>query len=82
MIPGPSMISEGLKILNSPMAGMNVIQKCTDVAQSIAPWQWKEIQSGRYKGWYKPFNTIADLVPYNRSIYRSLNPENGIAYFK
>lgn len=82
MIPGPSMVSEGLKILNSPMAGMNVIQKCTDVAQSIAPWQWKEIQSGRYKGWYKPFNTIADLVPYNRSIYRSLHPENGIAYFK
>lgn len=82
LIPGPSMVSEGLKILNSPMAGMNVVEKCVDVVQSIAPWQWKEIQSGRYKGWYKPFNTIADLVPYNRSIYRSLHPEKGITYFK
>ena len=82
MIPGTSMVKEGIKILNSPMAGMNIIEKTSEALSSLMPWDWTEIQSGRYKGWYKPFNTIADLVPYNRAIYRSMNPELGIHYFK
>lgn len=82
LIPGAPMVTEGMKILNSPMAGMNVIQKLSDAVSSIAPWEWKEVKSGRYKGWYKPFNTIADLVPYNRAIYRSMHPETGVTYYK
>lgn len=82
LIPGSPMVLEGLKILNSPMAGMNVIQKLSEAVSSLAPWEWKEIQSGRYKGWYRPFNTIADLVPYNRAIYRSVHPETGVTYYK
>ena len=82
LIPSTSMINEGLKILNSPMAGMNVIQKLSEATSSIAPWEWKQIKSGRYKGWYRPFNTVADLVPYNRAIYRTMHPEEGVTYYK
>ena len=82
MIPGTSMVQEGLKILDSPMAGMRVLDMSTSIIRSLAPWQWTQIKSGRYKGWYRPFNTIADLVPYNRAIYRSMHPEQGVSYFK
>lgn len=82
LIPGFSMIKEGYKILNSPMAGVDTLEKVSDVFTSITPWNWKEIQSGRYKGWYKPWNTVVELLPYNKPIYRSLHPENSITYYK
>lgn len=81
MMPGFSMVKEGVKILDSPMASVSLLEKVSQATDVFFPWRWKEIQSGRYKGWYRPFNTIVDLVPYNRDIYRTFHPEEAVKYY-
>ena len=81
LIPGPYMVKEGVKIVQSPMASVSLLDRISNTFTLFTPWNWKEIQSGRYKGWYRPFNTIMDLVPYNRSIYRTFHPEEGTAFY-
>lgn len=81
LIPGPYMIKEGVKLVQSPMASISLLEKVSNAFDLFTPWNWKEIKSGRYEGWYKPFNTIMDLVPYNRSIYKTFHPEEGIAFY-
>ena len=81
LIPSPYMVKEGVKLVQSPMASVSLLERVSNAFDLFTPWNWKEIQSGRYKGWYRPFNTIMDLVPYNRSIYRTFHPEQGTAFY-
>ena len=81
LVPGPSMVTEGLKILKSPAAGISTLERVANCWTIITPWNWKEIESGRYKGWYRPWNSVMDLVPYHRAIWRTLHPEEGIKYY-
>lgn len=78
---GPFMIKEGLKLVQSPAASISLLERASNVFTLLTFWNWKEIQSGRYKGWYKPFNYIADIVPYNRAIFRTLHPEEAVKFY-
>lgn len=91
MIPGKPMISEGLKILQSPAAGINTLENLLDLTKLLNPWNYEFIggedailQSGRYKDHsiaYKSFFE-SPIIPMNRTIYRGLHPEIGIPFFK
>lgn len=85
MIPGKPMITEGLKIIKSPAAGINTIENMLDLTDLLNPWNYMdEIQSGRYKGHstaYKSFFN-SPVIPMNRTIYRGLHPETGVPFFK
>lgn len=81
LTPSHLMVSEGLKILKSPAAGISTLERVANCATLFTPWNWKEIQSGRYKGWYRPWNSVMDLVPYHRAIWRTLHPEEGVKYY-
>ncbi|QOR59700.1 putative RNA-polymerase subunit [uncultured phage cr128_1] len=85
MIPGKSMISEGLKIIKSPAAGVNTIENILDLTKLLNPWNYTdEIQSGRYEGHSTTYKSFFEspVIPMNRTIYRGLHPETGIPFFK
>lgn len=85
MIPGKSMISEGLKIIKSPAAGVNIIENILDLTKLLNPWNYTdEIQSGRYEGHSTAYKLFFEspVIPMNRTIYRGLHPETGIPFFK
>lgn len=85
MIPGKSMVSEGLKIIKSPAAGINTIENMLDLTKLLNPWNYMdEIQSGRYEGHSTAYKSFFEspIIPMNRTIYRGLHPETGIPFFK
>lgn len=85
MIPGKSMISEGLKIIKSPAAGVNTVENILDLTKLLNPWNYTdEIQSGRYEGHSTAYKSFFEspVIPMNRTIYRGLHPETGIPFFK
>lgn len=85
LIPGKSMISEGLKILKSPAAGINTIEDILNLTKLLNPWNYAdEIQSGRYEGHSTAYKSFFEspIIPMNKTIYRGLHPEESIAFFK
>ena len=91
LIPGPQMIGEGLKIAKSPAAGINTMQSALDLIGLINPFNYEVfdgedalIQSGRYKGESKAYRLFFEspLIPMNKTLYRSLHPEEGIPFYK
>lgn len=85
MIPGKPMVSEGLKIIKSPAAGINTIENMLDLTKLLNPWNYMdEIQSGRYEGHSTAYKSFFEspIIPMNRTIYRGLHPETGIPFFK
>ena len=85
MIPGKSMISEGLKIIKSPAAGVTTIENILDLTKLLNPWNYiDELQSGRYEGHSTAYKSFFEspIIPMNRTIYRGLHPETGIPFFK
>ena len=85
MIPGKPMISEGLKIIKSPAAGVITIENMLDLTKLLNPWNYMdELQSGRYEGHSTAYKSFFEspIIPMNRTIYRGLHPETGIPFFK
>lgn len=85
VIPGRTMISEGLKIVKSPAAGINVIENMLDLTRLLNPQNYiDELQSGRYKGHSTAYKSFFEspIIPMNRTIYRGLHPETSIPFFK
>ena len=85
MIPGKSMISEGLKIIKSPAAGVTTIENMLDLTKLLNPWNYiDELQSGRYEGHSTAYKSFFEspIIPMNRTIYRGLHPETSIPFFK
>ena len=85
MIPGKPMISEGLKIIKSPAAGVNTIGDILNLTKLLNPWDYMdELQSGRYEGHSTAYKSFFEspVIPMNRTIYRGLHPETGIPFFK
>lgn len=85
MIPGKSMITEGLRIIKSPAAGINTIEDMLDLTKLLNPWNYMdELQSGRYEGHSTAYKSFFEspIIPTNRTIYRGLHPETGIPFFK
>lgn len=85
MIPGKPMLTEGLRILKSPAAGINTIENILDLSKLLNPWNYtNEIQSGRYEGHSTAYRSFFEspVIPMNKTIYRGLHPETGIPFFK
>ena len=91
LIPGKPMISEGLKIIKSPAAGINTIEDFLNLIGLMNPMNYEVfagekavLQSGRYKGESKAYKLFFEspVIPMNRTIYRGLHPETTIPFFK
>lgn len=91
LIPGKSMVDEGLKIIKSPAAGIQTIQSTLDLAGLINPMNYEVfagedaiIQSGQFKGESKAYKFLmkSPLAPMRNTIIRGTDPELAIPYFK
>ena len=91
LIPGPTMLYEGLRILKSPMAGVNTMEDTLNLIKLLNPynyefWAGEEalLQSGRYKGESRAVKYFFEspLVPMSSTIYKGLYPEEGIPFYK
>ena len=91
LIPGKSMITEGLRIIKSPAAGVNTIENTLDLLGLMNPMNYEVfageeavLQSGRYKGESRAYKLFFEspIIPMNKTIYRGLHPEEGIPFFK
>ena len=91
LVPGPQMLNEGLKILKSPAAGINVFEDLLNLAGLLNPANYEIfsgddalIQAGRYKGESKATKLFfqSPLIPMNKTIYNDLHPEEAIPFFK
>lgn len=90
-VPGPQMISEGLRILKSPAAAINQVENALDLVGLINPYNYEVfagedaiVQSGRYKGLSKAERLIweSPFIPLQKTIYRGFHPEEGIPFYK
>lgn len=85
LIPGKSMITEGLKLIKSPAAGVDTIENMLDLTRLLNPWNYMdELQSGRYEGHSTAYKSFFEspIVPMNRTIYKGLHPEISIPFYK
>lgn len=91
MIPGPQMLNEGLRILKSPAAGVNTMERTLDLIGLMNPYNYETfggeealLKSGRYKGESRATKLFYEspLLPMSKTIYRGLHPEDGIPFFK
>lgn len=87
--PTPWMISEGLRMLQSPIAGINLIEDVMGVLRLAVPTEWfgdgmwhKEIERGRYKGRTQAERAILNAIPLNNTIYKSFNPDELIPFYQ
>lgn len=91
MIPGQPMVSEGLKIVKSPAAGVNTIEDILNLIGILNPFNYEYfggedaiLQSGRYKGHTRAYKLFFEspVIPMNRTIYKGLHPEESIPFYK
>lgn len=91
LVPGPQMAQEGLRIIKSPAAGVNTLEQTLNLIGLLNPYNYETfggedaiLQSGRYKGESKATKLFYEspIIPMNKTIWRSLHPEEGIPFFK
>ena len=86
LVPLPTMIQEGLKIANSPAAGVNTLEKVADLLNmTVNPGNWfglEDIKSGEFKGHSPVYRSFMRTIPGVRVFMKDLHPEQGIPYYK
>lgn len=83
--PGTQMLGEQFKLLQSPMAGVNTMDKLLNTLNAINPLSWtEEIKSGRYRGYPVAVRHLLNspLVPMYRTIERAVYPREAVTFYK
>lgn len=80
-MPFPQGIpQEGLRILQSPMAGMSFVNNVIDLLRFM---QWTDrVPRGRYKDRMKIERDFMELLPMNKTIYGVMHPEERLLFYK
>lgn len=78
LIPGKTMLDEGLSILKSPTASIPTVQNSLNLINLIFPSSYTKIlESGNYKDHTMAFKYFMEspLVPMRKTIMRNFDPE-------
>ena len=90
-VPGPQMISEGLKLLQHPAAGINTIDNFLGLIDLANPYNYEfingddaVIQAGRFKDKSRAQKAIivSPLLPMYNTVTKALNPQDLIPFYK
>lgn len=85
VIPGPTMFTEGFKILKSPVANVDVLESTVDIFKLLWPPNYAdELSAGPYKGHSTAYKTFFNS-PFGlqtKNIRRMINPEEAISWLK
>ena len=90
-IPGPTMINEGLKMVQSPAAGINTLENSLGLLRLLNPYNYETfagedavIKHGRHKGRSKAQKYIiaSPATLFYNTIDKGLHPESSIPFYK
>lgn len=91
LTPTPAMVQEGLKILKSPAAGVNTVEKALNLLDLLNPFNYETfngedaiLQSGPYEGKSKAQQSLlkSPLVPMYNTVLRGIHIEDQIPFYK
>ena len=83
--PTPMMLSEALKILNSPFAAIGPVRDSLKVFQLMLPSNYMtEVKSGRYKGRTKSYKYFRELpiISMFKKVDNFIDPSPLIQYYQ
>lgn len=91
LTPTPAMVQEGLKILKSPAAGVNTVEKALNLLDLLNPFNYETfngedaiLQSGPYEGKSKAQQSLlkSPLAPMYNTVLRGIYIEDQIPFYK
>lgn len=85
LVPGPFMVTEGLKIMDDPIANTSILKSIANITTALWIPSWTdEIESGRFKGHSSGYRAImkSPLTLNADNIYNIIYPEEAAKYFK
>lgn len=91
LTPTLAMAEEGLKIINSPAAGVNTLDKLFDMVSLLNPFNYETfageealLKSGPYKGMSRAQQSLlkSPVVPMYNTIMRTIHIEDQIPFYK
>ena len=91
LTPTPAMVQEGLKILKSPAAGVNTVEKALNLIDLLNPFNYETfngeeaiLQSGPYEGKSKAQQSLlkSPLAPMYNTVLRGIHIEDQIPFYK
>lgn len=83
LIPGPTMLDEGLRLFDNPFAAIRVLKNIRQLLTLFDPDTWTtEINNGIYKGYTKAEKAIIQPIPFIRQFQNLFDPEEPTRWYK
>lgn len=83
LMPGPTMLDEGLRLFDNPFAAVRVLKNSRQLLNLFNPDVWTtEIDQGIYKGYTKAEKIMLQPVPFIRQFQNLFDPEEPARWYK
>lgn len=83
LMPGPTMLDEGLRLFDNPFAAVRVLKNTRQLLNLFDPDTWTtEIDQGIYKGYTKAEKIMLQPVPFIRQFQNLFDPEEPTRWYK
>lgn len=83
LVPGPTMLDEGLRLFDNPFAAVRVLKNTRQLLNLFDPETWTtEIDQGIYKGYTKAGKILLQPVPFIRQFQNLFDPEEPTKWYK
>ena len=83
LMPGPTMLDEGLRLFDNPFAAVRVLKNLRQLLNLFDPDVWTtEIDQGIYKGYTQAEKIMLQPVPFIRQFQNLFDPEEPTRWYK
>lgn len=83
LMPGPTMLDEGLRLFDNPFAAVRVLKNSRQLLNLFDPDVWTtEIDQGIYKGYTQAEKIMLQPVPFIRQFQNLFDPEEPTKWYK
>ena len=83
--PSTGMLNEALKLVDSPAAGLRIMDKNIQFLEVLKPWNWigenAIIEQGKWKGHSKGYKSIMQAVPIYNSWLNVFDPYEATKFY-
>ena len=83
LMPGPTMLDEGLRLFDNPFAAVRVLKNSRQLLNLFDPDTWTtEVDQGIYKGYTQAEKIMLQPVPFIRQFQNLFDPEEPARWYK
>lgn len=83
--PSTGMLNEALKLVDSPAAGIRIMDKNIEFLETIKPWNWfgenAIIEQGKWKGHSKGYKALMQAIPVYNSWLNVFDPYEATKFY-